>query len=92
MNNHNTEEINGTVHTVKAKRVLQGKKWWMFKWHDCYTRFEEYDSMKEYEFNLMNHLNEEEEMTDNYDSNLFSHWKEEHDYDDGPTIKHFQDD
>ena len=40
----------------------------------------------------MSHLNEEEEMTDNYDVNLFSHWKEEHDYDDGPTIKHFQDD
>ncbi len=39
---------------------------------------EEYDSMKEYEFNLMSHLNEEEEMTDNYDSNLFSHWKEDH--------------
>lgn len=53
---------------------------------------EEYDSMKEYEFNLMNHLNEEEEMTDNYDSNLFSHWKEDHmDYNE-PTIKHFQDD
>ena len=48
--------------------------------------------MKEYEFNLMSHLREEEEMTDNYDSNLFSHWKEDHmDYDE-PTIKHFQDD
>ena len=53
---------------------------------------EGYDSMKEYEFNLMSHLVEEKEMTDNYDSNLFSHWKEEHDYDDGPAIKHFQDD
>ena len=53
---------------------------------------EEYDSMKEYEFNLMSHLNEEEEMTDNYDLNLFSHWKEDHmDYNE-PTIKHFQDD
>jgi len=53
---------------------------------------EEYDSMKEYEFNLINHLNEEEEMTDNYGSNLFNHWKEDIiDYD-GPTIKHFQDD
>lgn len=39
---------------------------------------EEYDSMKEYEFNFMSHLSEEEEMTDNYDSNLFSHWKEDH--------------
>ena len=53
---------------------------------------EEYDSMKEYEFNLIGHLKEDEEMTDNYDSNLFSHWKEDHmDYDE-PTIKHFQDD
>lgn len=33
-----TEEVNGTIHTVRAKKVLQGKKWWMLKWHDCYTR------------------------------------------------------
>lgn len=37
---------------------------------------EEYDSMKEYEFNLMHH-------DDDYNSNYNS---------DEPTIKHFQDD
>lgn len=33
--------------------------------------------MKEYDFNLMSHLKEDEEMTENYDNNLFMHWKEE---------------
>lgn len=55
----NTEEINGTVHTVKAKRVLQGKKWWMFKWHDCYTRFEECDGDEYYPITTDKYVDDE---------------------------------
>lgn len=52
---------------------------------------EENDSMKEYEFSIMHH--DDDQIIDEEDSTVFSHWLEDDGYDDyGPTIKHFQDD
>ena len=36
-----TEVIEGNNRSVKVEKVLQGKKWWMFRWHDCYTKVDE---------------------------------------------------
>ena len=33
-----TEEINGANRSVRVEKVLQGKKWWMLKWRDCYKK------------------------------------------------------
>lgn len=43
-----TEEINGNNRSVKVEKVLQGKKWWMLKWHDCYTKIDEPDGDEYY--------------------------------------------
>ena len=31
-----------------CEKVLQGKKWWMLKWRDCYTCLEEHDGFGYY--------------------------------------------
>lgn len=44
----NTEKIEGNNRTVKVEKILQGKKWWMLRWHDCYTKLEEPDGDEYY--------------------------------------------
>lgn len=53
---------------------------------------EEYDSMKDYEFNIMSHMIDEDKE-DDYDGSLvFSHWHEDDNNDNYESaIKHFQD-
>ena len=41
-------------------------------------RDEEYDSMKDYEFNIMSHMRDEDEE-DDYGSLIFKHWQEDED-------------
>jgi len=42
---------------------------------------EEYDSMKDYEFNTMSHMKDED--PDDWDGSLvFRHWREDNDHDD----------
>ena len=36
-----TEVIEGNNRSVKVEKILQGKKWWMLRWHDCYTKVDE---------------------------------------------------
>lgn len=35
-----TEVIEGNNRSVKVEKVLQGRKWWMLRWHNCYTKHE----------------------------------------------------
>lgn len=51
---------------------------------------EEYDSMKDYEFNIMSHMRDEDEE-DDYGSLVFKHWKEDKDDYESEQIKHFQE-
>lgn len=51
---------------------------------------EEYDSMKDYEFNTMSHMRDEDK--DDYDGSLvFRHWYEDKDDYESGQIKHFQE-
>ena len=52
---------------------------------------EEYDSMKDYEFNTMSHMRDEDEEDDDYGSLVFKHWKEDEDDYEFGQIKHFQE-
>ena len=52
---------------------------------------EEYDSMKDYEFNTMSHM-KDEDKEDDYDGSLvFRHWHEDKDDYESGQIKHFQE-
>ena len=52
---------------------------------------EEYDSMKDYEFNIMSHMRDEDKE-DDYDGSLvFRHWHEDNNDNYESSIKHFQD-
>lgn len=53
---------------------------------------DDYDSMKDYEFSLMHH-EEDKNINDDYDKPIGGfHSDESYGFDDGPTIRHFQDD
>ena len=57
-----SEEIDGKI-IYHCEKVLQGKKWWMFKWHDCYKRRLEPDEDEFYPIKTEKSLSDEEWKT-----------------------------